>query len=168
MKNTILFFSFLLTSSMFGQAIDSSGCTGAVGDVKYSVLSPINFAQENGNCWTFLDGSPLASNTKLHVYYNQWTHIPDARGYFIRSHDNRNTGRVDIDRTGSEEPGHIQQDEFKSHNHDFHYAMMSNGGNDSEGNGGDGLSDLLYSTNINGGTETRPVNMILYTYIRID
>ena len=168
MKFTTLLVLVSLSGALFGQAFDDQGCTGAVGDVKYSVLSPQDFENENGDCWIFMDGSAMSSSNRLFTYTG-WTHIPDARGFFIRSLDTRTSSRVDVDRSGSEEPGHVQYHQIKAHRHGLAPQVVAAFGNAIPGaNGGDGAATLLSRTAFEGGNETRPSNIILYTYIRID
>lgn len=171
-------------------------CSGAVGDVKYSVLSPAEFVARNGSCWVPMDGRPLASNDSLRVIKG-WTALPDAGGLFFRAQEFNNGGADnDPGRTSATAIATVQQDEFKSHTHTMdtrgahtHTVMLGVDGDDS-GDGGAAsewtlddnpirnIADYNGSvstegahTHINantGGLETRPKNLNLWVYIRIN
>ena len=60
-------------------------CSGAVGDIKYSLLPPDKFKDVNGDCWVPLDGRTLSSTDAL--YQQGVTTLPNAGGTFIRTQD---------------------------------------------------------------------------------
>jgi hypothetical protein len=96
-------------------------CSGAVGDVKYSMLDPTKFTAKNGSCWVPMDGrniagSELASTLSI-------TSIPNAGGLFIRGQE-INGSNYDSDRTTNSAIG-IQTDANASHGHN---VGISNGG----------------------------------------
>jgi len=43
-------------------SVATVSCSGAVGDVKYSILNPTDFVKENGDCWVPMDGRSLAGS----------------------------------------------------------------------------------------------------------
>ncbi len=173
-------------------------CSGAVGDVKYSVLNPTQFAAVNGDCWVPFDGRALASSAQLRQITG-WTSLPNAGGVFLRTQEFANSPDRDPGRTSSSPIAAVQAEELKSHGH-------SAGGN----NGGQiykypvsildpayvSASGFTLLTNMNqvatqlfppppvyapldpfdfsagvsntGGAETRPVNMNVWVYIRIN
>lgn len=178
-------------------------CSGAVGDIKYSILNPTQFAARNGNCWVPMDGrnifgSKLATDLGTNV-------IPDAGGMFLRSQEFSGSPNIDPDRTTNSAIAVVQAQAFLLHNHS---STASNAGNHSHSNNADGntvgLAKLGYnetptgfdnsgaspemdlknvdSLSINsagdhthtitvgnaGGTETRPINLNVWTYIRIN
>lgn len=158
-------------------------CSGAVGDVKYSVLNPAEFVAENGDCWVPMDGRELAPTDKLRIASGM-TFVPNAGGLFIRSQDFPNSDN-DPDRDSNSPVATIQGDDFKSHNHNIsdpghsHTGGAFWPGNGPEQNQDGGVEDRTTFTNtgssttgitINntGGTETRPKNINLWTYIRIN
>ena len=168
-------YSFLLpiillsTHTIFGQAIDSSGCTGAVGDVKYSILAEVEFQGENGDCWVLMDGRDV-TGSHLDTGFSINT-LPDVRGYFIRCYDNRQTDRVDVDRSHGESIATVQNDEIKSHDHGIHLRGDpgdTGGTNKHPAPFKDDASGPYVQTLATGGAETRPKNITLYTYIRIN
>jgi len=151
--------------SLFAQTDPDENCTGAVGDVKYSILDPSKFREVNGDCWVLMDGRNLPTGNTLREM--GYANIPDARGVFLRSLDNRTTERLDVDREFGTSVGHYQDDEFKSHHHGNARDNVSwIGGGSTFTNvttGGNNQSSAL-----RGGNETRPKNIIVWTYIRID
>ena len=72
-------------------------CSGAVGDIKYSLLPPDKFKDVNGDCWVPLDGRTLASGDALAGY--GVSSLPNAGGTFIRAQDF--TGDANIERNWS-------------------------------------------------------------------
>ena len=177
-------------------------CSGAVGDVKYSILNPTQFALENGDCWVPMNGGSMFG-TKLATILQTNT-LPDASGVFFRAHeyiDGRDSGR-----SPSSPIANIEADEIESHTHghslSFSGTTTTNGshshnmrighrGFDSDGSSV-GLednqttgsfnptttSDGAHSHSISGAVsgsisnfgagETRPINMNLYVYIRVN
>jgi hypothetical protein len=95
-------------------------CSGAVGDVKYSILNPTDFAKENGDCWVPMDGRSLAgSRLATHSSsYNQ-THLPDAGGMFFRAQEFSNSPNNDPERTSSNPIAEIQSEALKGHEHEY-------------------------------------------------
>lgn len=158
-------------------------CSGAVGDVKYSILNPTQFAAENGNCWVPMDGrsitgSKLATITGL-------TSLPDGGGLFIRSQEFNGGANNDPERTSDTTIATLQQDEFESHDHDMettgeHQHPIGVRGFETNGsNGADGSGDLpniftkpagnhQHDIYHRGGAETRPKNLNFWIYIRIN
>jgi hypothetical protein len=175
------------------QQIAQGGCSGQVGDIKYSILAPDDFARENGDCWVPMDGRNV-SGSKLASY--GWNNVPDMSGNFIRAAGGR-AGSV----------GTIQEDEIKSHHHTYDEWYLTQVRVEREFSGGVGdirspssgttittfatglFSDGIYSgadqgtdfrlkfklknrtgisTSNTGGDETRPRNMSFYIYIRIN
>ncbi len=172
------FLSLVVLAALEGQVLDSLGCTGAVGDVKYSILDEAAFQAENGPCWVLLDGRDI-SGSRLAALIGQ-TNLPDARGYFIRSADTRSDDRVDKDRKQGQ-IGTIQNDTLGSHSHDVDkYGLMrisqstdpkANTVEDHDKEGAGTEPDVITTPIKMGSTlghETRPKNINLYVYIRIN
>lgn len=151
--------------------------TGAVGDVKYSVLPPEKFRSVNGPNWYLLDDQVPLVNSKLASLEFGITALPDARGMFIRGlNDNRSDAYAD---PFSQENNNrmrkitdIQSDDFKRHNHPINGRFMeAEGGRGFNGyglNSNSAVGYQTYSTSENGGNETRPKNIALYVYIKIN
>lgn len=165
-------------------------CSGAVGDIKYSILNPTQFAAENGACWVPMDGRMLATTDKLRQVYGITT-LPDGGGLFIRGQEFSGGADNDAGRTSASTIATIQQDDLESHTH----TMNSSGahthdlitGREGDDSGGGGSADELtfhptslhtstttsngahtHTINNTGGTETRPKNLNFWVYIRIN
>jgi len=168
----ISFFLASITFSVEAQVLDSLGCTGALGDVKYSILEPDDFQEVNGDCWTLMDGKNLDPSSELAD--KGFTFLPDARGVFIRSYDNRQTNRQDVDRNFGEPIGYYQTDQFKAHSHS-NANISARGFPDGSGDRTTNYylmhpskgSDYIMPMGSSGGSETRPKNITLWTYVRI-
>lgn len=192
MKLICIFLFTLVMNSLYGQ-LDADGCSGIIGDVKYSILDPADFQSVNGDCWILMDGRNISSS-KLATDLST-PNIPDARGYFVRSYDNRISNRVDIDRSFGDPVGSIQADTLKSHKHDIvsggnhehiyndfydgpsgFIRTLSDGYDNGDSSGtrrktreaSTGGGSHSHDMNNTGGTETRPKNITLYLYVRIN
>lgn len=113
-------------------------CSGAVGDVKHSILNPTQFALENGDCWVPMNGAELPPDCILRQMTGMTT-LPDAGGLFLRSQEFTGGQNNDPDRTPSTTIATVQGDEFKSHSHTLAdagthghevYEFVSSGGSD--------------------------------------
>ena len=175
-------------------------CSGAVGDVKYSILPPEQFKDANGECWVPLDGRPLEQTDAL--YELGITTLPNAGGLFLRAQDYaatsgteywepKNSSDYDPERTSASPIGTVQGGAFKTHVHTIANAGSHNHTLTRVGSGGpaDGTKmsssdksilgksysyyagDHTHTINTNsdgGGTETRPSNLNLWVYVRIN
>lgn len=179
-------------------------CSGAVGDVKYSILPPDKFKDVNGDCWVPMDGRNLGTSDEL--YQLGITSIPNAGGLFLRAQDfavvsggeswkPKNSSDNDPNRTATTTIG-LQSDGLGTHNHTgststdgshthrftaWHANFSHNSSAPVEGSmkdDGDGSFDVYvdaagnhshsFTTNSTGGAETRPKNLNLWIYIRIN
>jgi hypothetical protein len=152
-----------------------------LGDVRDSVLEPGVFTSRNAG-WVLMDGRNVEGSDLFAI--NGAANIPDGRGVFIRGMD---LGRNAIDGKGDPEGNTrvlniVQMDEFLAHNHDIrdpghaHIFRVPNG-NGSSGIPGNpqGLEETPTSRSqtgitieLRGGVETRPRNIVLYRYIKIN
>jgi hypothetical protein len=105
-------------------------CSGAVGDIKHSILNPTQFAAVNGSCWVPMDGRALATTDKLRQITGA-TSLPNGGGLFIRSQEFENSNNIDEDRNFNSPIATFQGEDFRSH---AHYASLSVSGSTS-GNG---------------------------------
>ena len=183
-----------ITYAPYAFAVYSVVCSGAVGDVKYSILNPTDFAKENGTCWVPLDGRSI-SGSKLTSYVST---IPNGGGYFLRAQEFSNSSNIDPGRTSTSSIATAQTDDNKSHNHsastgsagghthDFTdydnrnctgFAGSETGcdgvaetGNTSRTSTSTSNGDHTHTVSISnsGGTETRPKNLNFWIYIRIN
>lgn len=133
----------------------------------------------NESIWAPCDGR--AVNGSIYSSRYQKDFVPDLRGQFLRGNFSmggpseviQNTPNGSNPRDGeSTQNGYIYQSEnFKSHNHSLdskHNGFYQSGQVRSHGtNGGDSYG-FSQSTSSNGGNETRPKNMYVYYYIRIN
>jgi hypothetical protein len=172
-------------------------CSGAVGDVKYSVLDPVQFAAVNGDCWVPFDGRALASNSQLRQITG-WSSLPDVGGTFLRAQEFPGSPNRDPGRTSGSAIASVQAEELKNHGHSISDPGHSHGSgsqvyetpgtNPQPGGvtlltrmsnfstinftpvsvGGGGSSSTGISISSSGGAETRPVNTNLWVYIRIN
>jgi hypothetical protein len=196
----------------FAQKSQEVICSGAVGDVKYSILNPTQFAAVNGNCWVPMDGRSM-TGSKLATITGLST-VTNAGGLFLRGQEFNNSPNNDPDRTPTSVIATFQDQAFANHNH---YANLSLSGGSTTSNGSHthsvfvpGRSEEggfiaqgnsfvsfsatdrtvqfypnLYSgsagdhshslsgnatgnTEYKGDNETRPKNLNLWTYIRIN
>lgn len=163
-----------------------SGCTGAIGDIKYSILTPAQFQAENGDCWVPMDGGDITGKALATNY--GWNTLPDMSGKFIRAHE-YNDGS-DPDRTPGDAVAQTQNWAMKDHTHNEVYGgiRINNGFGSVDlppGSNGQELSPSAIATgnvknislsgpdsNVSPDNlsidETRPVNMNFYVYIRVD
>ena len=93
-------------------------CSGAVGDIKHSILNPEQFAQVNGNCWVPMDGRSLAATDKLRQITSM-TNVPNGGGLFIRSQEFTNSTNHDPNRTWESPIAQFQDQAMQSHTHTF-------------------------------------------------
>lgn len=150
--------------------------SGNLGDVKYSILPPDQFVEQNGKGWVLMDdkvpvrGSAIQSCCGINE-------IPDARGVFIRSINlNRGDGHGDVDLNRL--VGSFQEDALQEHNH--HNRVEKHNGDASliddwmrPGQNGDHNGSCFeWNTGsvqgANAVAETRPRNIVLYLYIKIN
>ncbi len=155
-------------------ALNSIVSVGAVGDVKYSILEPDKFTQENGDGWVLMEGQDI-KGTDLWKLTGIET-LPDARGVFLRGL-NRGRNKEEGDAEGDRQVGSSQDDTFENHSHPVGPLVL---GWNTEGNNGkhridtdDGGSwgnppyDVEQIAKPVGKEETRPRNIALFTYIKV-
>jgi len=173
-------------------------CSGAVGDVKYSILNPTQFAAENGNCWVPMDGRSIAGSQLATI--TGMSNVPNGGGMFLRSQDFSNSNQ-DPDRDHNSAIAQSQGDGNKSHSH----SMSSEGGHnhslgiDNGAGGVDAAEPMLFLSEVcdgcqlakslvlanwiantsyagdhthfiysDGISESRPKNLNFWIYIRIN
>ncbi|NVM66875.1 hypothetical protein FHW88_005193 [Mucilaginibacter sp. SG538B] len=174
--------AIMLTIMAFTHSNDQA--IGAIGDVKYSVLPPDKFKEENGNGWALMDDKIPLQGSDLNTKHGI-TSLPDARGLFIRSLNlNRNDEKGDPyakENKRARSVGEYQGDAVGKHTHpiDMKTGYMLNlgafqnpppvsifvGDRPAYNNSYGGLTATDASLPI---IETRPKNIALYTYIKIN
>ncbi len=179
-----------LTYAPYAFAVFDSECSGALGDIKHSMLNPTQFAAENGDCWVPMDGRSIAGSTLSTLM--GINNVPDGGGLFLRAQEFSGGADYDPNRTSSSPIAVFQDQSFTSHNHsisdpshghsfddkwrkisDNNYPVagsltLSSSGTyvsvmNSTNNAQTGIS-----LNSAGGSETRPKNINAWIYIRIN
>lgn len=176
MKQTLITLAIvgtILTIMAFTNSDTKS--VGAIGDVKYSVLPPDKFKDENGNGWVLMDNKIPLQGSDLNTKHGI-TALPDARGLFIRSLNvNRNDDKVDKFKEENNRErlmGEYQNDDIIEHSHSITRDTRWGQGNHygagwAAQDGHNGNSTVTTDGNPKG-KETRPKNIALYTYIKIN
>ena len=144
-----------------------------LGEVRYSLLDPEKFINLNGKSWVLMDGRNI-SGTDL-AELTSATNIPDGRGVFIRG-ANAKRDPQSGDPDGDRPVGSFQRDEVVQHSHvysDAHFAEINGGNQGLQGNKGDSDYDngrlaTNQTTQVTGGAETRPRNIVLYSYLKVN
>lgn len=136
-----------------------------IGDVKYSIMDPTQFEDQHGPDWVLMMGQDI-SGSDLSIATGINT-LPDARGVFIRS---MNLGRAEGgDPDGNRRVGSSQSDELRSHQHKISdYKIITVQGRLIGDYDGSSAGEYEEKTTRVGGPETRPKNIVLYTYIKIN
>lgn len=177
MKNFTLILLLLTPLFSFGQNNDPNLSQrkniGAIGDVKYSILEPPKFMEVNGSGWVIMAGQNI-TNSDLHEF-SGISILPDSRGQFIRS---MNLGRnsEEGDTQGDRQVGTSQLDSFQGHQ--LEIGVLGSPGQlpgfRSGPNNGPSFKNALGIVELGEygtprvGMETRPRNITLYTYIKIN
>lgn len=117
-------------------------CSGAVGDIKHSILNPTQFAAVNGNCWVPMDGRALAATDKLRQITGM-TSLPNGGGLFIRSQEFANSTDYDDNRNSNSTIATIQFEDFRNHRHSATLGL--NGTAQSAGSHQHGYRDKEFS-----------------------
>jgi hypothetical protein len=124
-------------------------CSGAVGDVKYSILAPDDFVKVNGSCWVPMDGRSLAPTDKLRLAVTGGlTQIPDGSGAFIRSQEFAGKADRDPNRTSTSPIATLQSDDLGSHAHSA--SLSVSGSTTSNGNHSHSTSLPVHTTSGDG------------------
>jgi len=144
---------------------------GQVGDVRYSVLPPAQFSASAGPGWVLMDGRNV-NGTNLCTGLGMCS-VPDARGVFIRGMNmGRDAGTGDPE--GNRPLGAYQASAVEQHSHPLAQRIVGDtrGGFQqgvAAGGGSGSIWDIgIKRTGDEGGKETRPRNVALYTYIKVD
>ena len=179
-----------LSYAPYAFAVFNSECSGSLGDIKYSMLNPAQFALENGSCLVPMDGRSIAGSALGNLM--NINAIPDGGGLFLRAQEFPGMADRDPNRTPSSPIAVLQDQAILSHGHSLSDPGHGHNFNDNyRQHAGeqypvagpislgsrDALASMTNSTNnastgisINsaGGTETRPINVNAWIYIRIN
>ncbi|QHI38646.1 hypothetical protein IMCC3317_40400 [Kordia antarctica] len=171
---TLLSFT-IKSSSIFQKPLQD------IGIIKQSLLKPNQFNKTQKGTWVLLNGQEINKESKLYKLLEEnfdlniltkkdnKYFLPNASGAFIRASNVNGEGKdPDKDR----KVGSIQDDLIKIHEHNYwggtgnkwYKNFNTNGGGNhpSEKN----LSNVKTHNSLLG-SETRPVNISMYTYIKI-
>ncbi len=165
-------------------------CSGAVGDVKYSILNPTQFAAENGACWVPMDGRSIAGSKLAGI--TGLSTLPDGGGLFIRSQEFSGGANNDPSRTFNSPIATFQGEAVQAHTHDvaipphshtyirqnvevYKNGFLINTGNNDilldKGAPTENTSEdpgEIVTSGGSSGPETRPKNLNFWIYIRIN
>jgi hypothetical protein len=164
----------------------SNNDVSTVGDIVHSILSEAQFQALRGSNWVLCDGRSVAGS-KLATQFGI-SNVPDARGQFLRG---KNNGRADgnEDAAGERALGHFQNDALQNiigsitnvgtiSTAGTHVASgaltrtASAAGNNGIASGGNAGSDVTFNASNSVGartsTETRPKNIAVNIFIRIN
>ncbi|MFZ1255196.1 MAG: hypothetical protein WAR77_02540 [Saprospiraceae bacterium] len=119
-----------LTYAPYTFASKTVVCSGALGDVKYSILNPTQFAAQNGDCWVPMDGRSL-SGTTLGGILTSMSNVPNGGGLFIRSQEFSNSANHDDNRDHNSPIAVFQDQMTQAHTH-----ALNNGGSGQISNAG--------------------------------
>lgn len=151
-----------------GSPPEVGGAAFPVGAVIASYLAPPRMKERYGDQWALADGREVSTKTAFYEITGK-TQLPDLRGMFIRGlNAERKDGKQDPEGDGRG-VGEYQADTLQRHAHDNTAAGIW--GRSFKGE--DGSPKTAHEkkdgkTGTTGGTETRPRNVALYYYVRID
>jgi hypothetical protein len=94
----------------------SADCSGAPGDIKYSILAPADFKLVNGDCWVPMNGATLSASSVLRMITGRTT-LPDGGGLFIQGQEFVGGTNYDSDRTPASPIATLQADAMNKHSH---------------------------------------------------
>jgi len=140
---------------------------GPIGSVIQSMLTESEFQSLYGTGWVLADGRSVTGSRYAAI--KSTTTVPDMRGVFLRG---KNNGRAD----GNQNPdgelaiGSYQADEIKGHAHSVNYLTGAalNGGTFNFNATNVNTSTGSASTSSAGGNESRPKNVTVNNFIRIN
>ena len=150
--------------------IVKSHSSSSIGSVKQSMLDEATFQSIHGTGWVLMDGRDVTgSDYDTIVFGGIGGNIPDARGQFLRGLDT--SGVVDPDGAGRV-IGDSQVDDFKEHDHTIRYVatydLRATGGTDMYGTNISSFNKDNPETDLRGGAETRPKNVAVNMFIKIN
>lgn len=147
-----------------------------VGTIVASMLEPSKFAEAVGdpnrkiNEWQLADGKPIAATSRYGQLSGK-TKTPDLRGMFLRGmNEGRKDGKQDPEQNRT--AGHYQSDALQEHGHvtdatEWNWNKQGNAGYTSQAKNAPS-SSVRNVTGANVEVETRPKNVAVYFYIKIN
>lgn len=173
-----LFLSLTLAAN--SHAGECSRNNAGIGEIVTSILDVEEFERQYGPDWALMDGRELRNkpliaflSTSLKNPETGKTHLPDARGKFLRMNNNNASGE-DYDPDDQRSLGSEQSDELKSHSHTQHERRPGSNCCKEGARWGDIFvnpsNDRIPApipTEETGGAETRPKNISINYFIRV-
>ena len=145
-----------------------TGGTWKIGDVKQSFLTEAEFQAAHDDKWGLCDGQDVTGSDYETITGNST--VPDVRGQFLRGKNNgRSDGNENPD--GELNPGDWQNEDFKDHNHQQRGNTASGGGLvgfSLNFNVTSATTGTSVNTSNSGGGETRPKNVTVNMFIKIN
>ncbi len=138
-----------------------------IGAIKNSMLTEVQFQAQNGSGWVLCDGRDVTGSDYDTLTGN--TTLPDARGQFLRGKSHgRSDGQENPD--GDSALGTAQTDAFDSHSHTLTgvQSPLTAGNRNVLGSFASGPANSAESTTSDGGNETRPKNITINIFIKIN
>lgn len=138
-----------------------------VGSIIPSMLTEIQLQKEVIGEWILADGRTIPKTSRYAAISGK-SNVPDLRGMFLRGlNAERSDGYQDPD-GNARSAGDLQSDELKHHSHTYINAGVW--GRSWKGEDGDPKTAYMAQGNTGefGGKETRPKNIAVYFYIRIN
>lgn len=155
-----------------------------VGTIIPSILEPSSFAKTVGDPdpsdfdpkiskWVLANGRKVSTDSKYYMFTRE-SRIPDLRGMFLRGmNEGRNDGEQDPD---DRKPGEYQRDALKQHGHETDALKLKHWkkedtrelGYTSKGGADYGRAIVKKVTGAKAADETRPKNVAVYFYIKIN
>ncbi|MDJ1498815.1 hypothetical protein QNI19_38150 [Cytophagaceae bacterium DM2B3-1] len=134
--------------------------------------SGINTWQSQYSKWCPCDGRPVPNSNFQRV--TSTNNVPDLRGVFLRAlnqfdpNSSTPTNNQQLDPMSGRTVGSYQADEFKSHTHEYNVPHDQGSTYWVRWWGAGDAKALQQTTQASGGDETRPKNIAVYYYIRIN
>ncbi len=139
-----------------------------LGSVIASMLTEAQYQDQTSTGWVLADGRSCASSA--YAVLTGFTTVPDMRGVFVRGKNGaRSAGTGNP--SGDVALGTYQADEVKAHSHTFPLnpsALVENGGPLVHDDGSEFSITPVTATASSNGAESRPRNVTMNYFIRID
>ena len=197
MKQLFILIAFaIILLSISGFDTQNTENTGNLGDIKYSILPPDEFQEINGDGWKLINGDNI-NDTYLFEFLsdrnletvlwkdvnngNRYERLPDLRNKFIRSMGDKNRRVASEQKFATALPDNFRVEIVANgehnHNYDIVYkakskrslgkygALFMNGKKTQTQKSGKHNHQAVVT---GGATETRPVNIVFYTYIKVE
>jgi len=141
-----------------------------IGTIVYSMLTESQFQDaviDSRASWVLADGRSVAGSA--YATLTSSSTVPDLRGVFLRGKNNSRTDGYQ-NPGGELNLGQLQAQDIKSHTHTVSTTKPAYNPDDLPAGGLADLSvaDVTNTTTATGGSESRPKNVTLNAFIRVD